>query len=81
VIGGFILQRDQTRTVELPESIVERVESRLPRTEFETSGEYIAYVMEEVLHEVETDSDADAHEDVDEDEVRDRLSSLGYLNE
>ena len=72
---------EKQRQVELPERIVERVENRLPRTEFDSTPEYITYVMEEVLYRVEQETEDDDFEAVDEDEVRDRLKSLGYLNE
>lgn len=72
---------EKQRQVELPERIVDRVEKRLPRTEFDSTPEYITYVMEEVLYRVEQETEGDDFEAVDEDEVRDRLKSLGYLNE
>ena len=70
-----------TESVELPTRVTDRVEKRLPRTEFDTSAEYITYVVEEVLYRVEKETDDDDFEAVDEDEVKDRLKSLGYLNE
>lgn len=70
---------DTTETVSLPTRVVDRVEQRLPRTEFESTTEYITYVMEEVLYQVEQETDDEI--DVDEAEVEDRLKSLGYLNE
>lgn len=72
---------EETRSVELPERIVSRVEDRLPRTEWDTPEEYITYVMEEVLYRVEQETEDDDFEPVDEEEVKDRLKSLGYLNE
>lgn len=72
---------EEQRSVELPGRIVDRVEERLPRTEFDVTAEYITYVMEEVLYRVEQETADDEFESVDEDEVRDRLKSLGYLNE
>lgn len=72
---------NRVRTVELPEAIVERVNQRLPRTEWDNPEEYITYVMEEVLYRIEEETDDDDFESVDEDEVKDRLKSLGYLNE
>ncbi|MFC7081407.1 hypothetical protein [Halorussus caseinilyticus] len=74
------MDEDQTQTVELPERIVSRVEKRLPRTEFDTASEYVAFAMEEVLYRVEDDTDGDEGA-VDEAEVEDRLKSLGYLDE
>jgi hypothetical protein len=72
---------EEIRRIDLPERIVERVEDRLPRTEWESPEEYITYVMEEVLYRVETETEDDDFEAVDEDEVKDRLKSLGYLKE
>lgn len=72
---------EEIRSVDLPERIVSRVETRLPRTEWDDPAEYITYVMEEVLYSVEEETKDDDFESVDEEEVKDRLKSLGYLNE
>lgn len=72
---------EDQRQVELPERIISRVEDRLPRTEFEKPEEYITFVLEEVLYRVEEETEDDDFEPVDEDEVKNRLKSLGYLNE
>lgn len=75
------MSQEQVRQVELPDRILDRVEDRLPRTEFDTPGEYITFVMEEVLYRVEEETADDDFEEVDEAEVKDRLKSLGYLDE
>ncbi|PSP90548.1 hypothetical protein BRC90_01160 [Halobacteriales archaeon QS_4_69_34] len=69
------------RTIKLPERIVARVEDRLPRTEWDEPEEYITYVLEEVLYQVEKETENDDFEPIDEREVKSRLKSLGYLNE
>lgn len=74
------MTQQQVQDVELPARIVERVEERLPRTEFDSTAEYITFVMEEVLYRVEQETEDDDFEEVDEDEVKDRLKSLGYLD-
>lgn len=74
-------QRSDQTSVELPTEVVERVDARLPRTEFDSAGEYVAYVVEEVLAGVEADLGDDDVESVDEGQVRDRLESLGYLDQ
>jgi len=71
---------ESTRTVELPDRIVSRVEDRLPRTEWDDPEAYITYVLEEVLYRVEQETEDDDFEAVDEAEVEDRLKSLGYLD-
>ena len=68
----------ETRDVALPAAVVERLEARLPRTEFETVDEYAAFVLREVLARVEDDGGTD-YDEVDEREVESRLESLGYL--
>lgn len=73
--------REETRTVELPQRIVDGVEDRLPRSEWDNPEEYITYVMDEVLYHVEKETEDDNFESVDEEEVKSRLKSLGYLNE
>lgn len=73
--------QENTEAVNLPERIVERVEARLPRTEWDTPAEYITYVLEEVLYQVEKETEGDDFEPIDEEEVKERLRSLGYLNE
>jgi hypothetical protein len=75
------VSREETKALELPDRVVERVEDRLPRTEWDHPEEYVTYVVEEVLHRVERETDDDGFESVNEDEVHDRLKSLGYLDE
>jgi hypothetical protein len=75
------MSQEQTQQLDLPTRIVERVEDRLPRTEFDSAEEYVTFVMEEVLYRVEQETEDDDFEEVDEDEVKDRLKSLGYLND
>jgi len=74
-------ESEETRTVELPARVVDRVEDRLPRTEWGDPAEYVTYVMEEVLYRVEQETADDDFEAVDEAEIQDRLKSLGYLDE
>lgn len=72
---------EETEPLAIPTRIVDRVEDRLPRTEWDRPEEYITFVMEEVLYKVEQETTDDDFEPVDEDEVKERLKSLGYLNE
>jgi hypothetical protein len=73
-------QRDERRSLDLPAEVVDRIERRLPRTDFDTPEAYVTYVMREVLYYVETEADGE-FEPVDEADVKDRLRSLGYLDE
>lgn len=71
-------RREERRSLDLPGGIVDRIEQRLPRTDFDTPEAYVTYVMREVLYYVESET-AEEFEPVDEADVRDRLRSLGYL--
>lgn len=73
-------EQNPTETVELPEGIITKIETRLPRTEWETPQDYICYVLEEVLVQVEEKSEESNINAINEDEVKNRLESLGYLN-
>jgi len=70
---------ESTQQVQLPSRVVERIERRIPRTEFDDTSEYITHVLEEVLIRVE---DHTAEEiDEDREELEARLKSLGYLED
>jgi len=71
---------ERTDTVELPRSLVERVEARLDHSEFDTPDEYVTYVVEEVVGRVEAATDTERTSSVDQVEIENRLKSLGYLN-
>lgn len=73
-------KQEQTRPLALPEDVLDRIDRRLPHTEFDTAEEYVTYVLEELLANVE-DADGEEFDSADEAEVRDRLESLGYLDE
>jgi Arc/MetJ-type ribon-helix-helix transcriptional regulator len=68
-------------SVQLPAELVDRVDERVTRTEFESADEYVAFVVGEVLAHVEAEVGTDDADPVDERQVRDRLESLGYLHQ
>lgn len=74
-------RNSNSRRVELPGDLLQRVERRLPHTQWETPDSYITNVLEEVLFRVEEEMADEGVEPVDEAEVADRLRSLGYLEE
>jgi len=77
----IMTEHEDSVSIDLPQYIVSRVEDRLPRTEFDTTEEYVTFAMEEVLRWVEEETRNDDYEPIDENEVKDRLKSLGYLDE
>lgn len=73
-------QPENTQQIEIPARLVERVERRVPHTTFDDAGEYIAYVVEEILAQVEDHADEKFDNNNDE-ELEARLKSLGYLED
>lgn len=67
-------------SVELPHTLVSDIDGRIEGTAFESPGEYITFVLEEVLLELDEVSEPNG-DTLDEDEVEERLQALGYLNE
>lgn len=74
------MTEEETQKIDLPTEIVSQVENRLHYTNFETTEDYITYVLTEVLHHIETTSDDD-NKPVDEEAVHEQLRALGYLGE
>lgn len=66
-------------SVDLSADLVADIEERVRVTDFSSTGEYVEYVLEEVLHhEGPVERAADV---ADESEVQERLESLGYLKD
>ncbi|UTF54057.1 hypothetical protein [Natronosalvus rutilus] len=73
------LERDERESITLPSGLVSRIEARLPRSDFDSADEYVAFVMREVLTSVEAETETDDYEGAAQEEVEARLESLGYL--
>ena len=71
----------RVQELQLPDRVLKRVEQRVPRSDFESTSEYVTFVLEEVLERVEDAPGEEAHHTVDESEVQRRLESLGYLEQ
>lgn len=75
---------DDTWHVQLPDRVGSKIAERVQRTEFDSVDEYVAFVMESVLRELdEQDDDADDYVEYGDgeksEELHDRLESLGYM--
>lgn len=75
---SVMVEKKDTRTVELPQAVVSTFEARLKYTEFATVDEYIAFALNELGRNLDS-TEGDGDTVVDEGEVEDRLKSLGYL--
>ena len=73
------LENRPVSTITIPTDVLDRLESRIARSEFETTDEYATFVLEEVLAHVEDATDEETVTSVDQEEVETRLEALGYL--
>ncbi|MBZ6495386.1 hypothetical protein [Natrinema longum] len=71
-------ERQPRATVELPAAVHARIEKRLAHSEFDTTDEYVTFVLEGILGRVEDATDTEAVTVVDQEEVETRLQALGY---
>lgn len=69
---------NDTCDIELPDSLVSQIETRLPESNFDSVDAYVKFVMEEVLESIEYNSNKTGDED---EEIQERLRSLGYRDE
>lgn len=70
-----------TSQVAVPDRLVSRIEDRLAHSGFDTTSEWITYVLEETLARVEDATEESPSRVVTEAEVERRLESLGYLSD
>lgn len=63
-------------SVSIPSSVYERVSKRVDHSEFDSVDDYVTFVLEEVLNQLEGENTSDAG---DRNEVMDKLRDLGYL--
>jgi Arc/MetJ-type ribon-helix-helix transcriptional regulator len=76
---------DETVSISLPRSLGERIEARLSKSNFASKDEYVSYVLDQVLSELEeldavsTKVDENVFSKEEQEEVEKRLADLGYM--
>jgi len=79
------LEQGETVTVKIPSALAERVKRRLSGSDFKTIDEYVAYVVEQVVTELEGGEPPEAKpadnvfSKEDQASVEQRLRDLGYM--
>jgi hypothetical protein len=65
--------------ITISKSIYDQLETEINNTQFENVDEYASYVFEELIYYLdETDTDIDL---ADQDQLKERLESLGYIQD
>ncbi|MHB8567562.1 MAG: CopG family transcriptional regulator [Nitrososphaerales archaeon] len=79
--GGRTLTGEVTQ-ISIPKTLAERIRVRIGNTAFKSVDEYAAYVLDQVLNELESESNPSADNPFskeDQENVEQRLRDLGYL--
>lgn len=72
------LRMEKRKTIEIPETLYERVNARIKGTEVASVSDYVARVIRERLA-VEENEKPSGYSKEDEEKVKQRLKALGYL--
>ena len=69
---------EKRKTIEIPETLYDRVSARIKGTEFVSVSDYVARVIRERLA-VEENEKPSGYTKEEEEKVKERLKALGYL--
>jgi metal-responsive CopG/Arc/MetJ family transcriptional regulator len=69
---------EKTRTIEIPESLFERLMVRIQGTGGQSVSDYVANILREKLASEEK-ADSTRYTKEEEEKVKERLKALGYL--
>jgi len=72
------LSRDELTAVDIPSSLVKKIETLIKGTSFASVSSYVAFVISEAVAETER-RDKPVFSKKDEDKVNERLRALGYV--
>ncbi len=83
-MSGTAGSMGETATVRISRSLADRISKRLSKTDFKSVDEYVNYVVEQVLADLEGEAptqgtDENAYSKEDQATVEQRLRDLGYL--
>ncbi len=71
--------KPERNSVEIPKKLYDKLAERIKGTEFSSVGDYVVFVMMEVLAAEEAEAGQGPDKE-GEGKVKDRLRSLGYLD-
>jgi len=74
----MIAMTEKGKTIEIPESLYERLKVRIQGTSFQSVSDYVANVLREKLASEEK-ADPTRYTKEEEEKVKERLKALGYL--
>jgi len=68
---------EQTRSVDIPETLYEAIEERIQSEDFSTVSDFVIYAVRRVLSELREHQESLSEEE--KEKIQERLKALGYL--
>ena len=72
------MEEEKSNTVEIPESLHDRIGARIKGTQFRSVSDYVVLAVREKLARDE-EQKASVYSREEEEKIKDRLKALGYL--
>ncbi len=66
--------------MEYQRTCIKKIKNRVKKTDFKSTQEYITYILEEVIKQVEEEEEVSTYSKEDQEKVKERLKALGYLD-
>ena len=74
-------EEQQHTSVSIPTSLYKKIEERVKVTEFKSVSDYVAFVLREVLRNIEeNEEEKQGFTKEEEESIKKRLKALGYLD-
>ena len=74
-------QKEQYVSVSIPTSLYKKIEERVKVTEFKSVSDYVAFVLREVLRNIEeNEEEKQGFTKEEQESIKKRLKALGYLD-
>jgi len=69
---------ERVRSIEIPESLYNKIEAKIKGSNFASVPEYVSFILRERLT-TEQESSKSGYSKEDEEKIKSRLKDLGYL--
>jgi len=74
------MKEEDSVSISIPKTLYDKIKKRIENTEFSSVSEYVTYILEEVLKELEEEEEEEVFSKEEEEKIKERLRALGYLD-
>jgi len=77
----IVLVDSNKESISIPRELAEKLKQRAGSARFDSLSDYVVYILEQVLANIETEEKDKAISKEDEEKVKARLREMGYLED